>query len=196
MRKNRVLQISLVMVAIILFFYTYYKSDDKDKIADIDKKTSIDDNKLIEGTSNIIENAKYTGESAGNFFELTAKIAKIKHDQPNISELQDVFVVITLRDDLRKIIIQSDKALFNKETTDAEFFGNILVTEQDNIITCDNLDLFMSKNLITAYNFVKYKNSKNSYVWADKIDIDMMTKEANIFMFDKKKGKVKVKYVN
>ena len=46
MRKNRVLQISLVMVAIILFFYTYYKSDDKDKIADIDKKTLIDDNKL------------------------------------------------------------------------------------------------------------------------------------------------------
>tara|TARA_Y100000780_G_C13309297_1_gene273336 strand:- start:320 stop:484 length:165 start_codon:yes stop_codon:yes gene_type:complete len=54
----------------------------------------------------------------------------------------------------------------------------------------------MSKNLITAYNSVKYKNSKNSYVWADKIDIDMMTKEANIFMFDKKKGKVKLKYVN
>ena len=52
------------------------------------------------------------------------------------------------------------------------------------------------KNLITAYNSVKYKNSKNSYVLADKIDIDMMTKEANIFMFDKKKGKVKVKYVN
>ena len=195
MRKNRVLQISLVMVAIILFFYTYYKSDDKDKIADIDKKTLIDDDKLTEGTSNIIENAKYTGEAAGNFFELTAKIAKVKHDQPNISELEDVFVVITLVD-LRKIIIQSDKAVFNKETTDAEFFGNILVTEQDNIITCDNLDLFMSKNLITAYNSVKYKNSKNSYVLADKIDIDMMTKEANIFMFDKKKGKVKVKYVN
>ena len=195
MRKNRVLQISLVMVAIILFFYTYYKSDDKDKIVDIDKKTLIDDNKLTDETSNIIENAKYTGESAGNFFELTAKIAKIKHDQPNINELQDVTVVITLRD-LRKIIIQSDKAVFNKDTTDAEFFGNILVTEQDNIITCDNLDLFMSKNLITAYNSVKYKNSKNSYVWADKIDIDMITKEANIFMFDKKKGKVKVKYIN
>ena len=183
------------MVAIILFFYTYYNSDDKDKIADIDKKTLIDNNKLTEETSNIIENAKYTGESAGNFFELTAKIAKVKHDQPNISELEDVFVVITLVD-LRKILIQSDKAVFNKETTDAEFFGNILVTEQDNIITCNNLDLFMSKNLITAYNSVKYKNSKNSYVWADKIDIDMMTAEANIYMFDKKNDKVKVKYRN
>ena len=79
MRKNRVLQISLVMVAIILFFYTYYNSDNKGKVADIDKKTLIDDDKLTEETSNIIENAKYTGESAGNFFELTAKIAKIKH---------------------------------------------------------------------------------------------------------------------
>ena len=193
MRKNRVLQISLVMVAIILFFYTYYKSDDKDKIADIDKKTSIDDNKLIGDTSNIIENAKYTGESAGNFFELTAKIAKIKHDKPNISELQDVVVVITLSD-LRKIIIQSDKAVFNKETTDAEFFGNILVTEQDNIITCDNLDLFLSKNLITAYNNVKYNGIKGFFI-ADKVDIDMLKNEANILMFEKN-DKVQVKYKN
>ena len=57
MRKNRVLQISLVMMAMILFFYTYYKSDDKDQIADIDKKTLIDDDKFTEETSNIIENA-------------------------------------------------------------------------------------------------------------------------------------------
>ena len=54
----------------------------------------------------------------------------------------------------------------------------------------------MSKNLITAYNSVKYKNSKNSYVLADKIDIDMMTEEANIYMFDKKNDRVKVKYRN
>ena len=139
--------------------------------------------------------AKYVGASGGIFFELRAVIAEVKYDEPNISQLQDVFVIIKLSD-LRTIHIRSDKALFNKENNDTKFFGNILLTEQDNVLTCDNLDLFMSKNLITAYNSVKYKNSKNSYVWADKIDINMMTKEANIFMFDKKKGKVKVKYVN
>ena len=79
MRKNRVLQISLVMVAIILFFYTYYNSDDKGKVADIDKKTLIDDGKLTEETSNIIENARYTGEAAGNYFELTAKIRSTQY---------------------------------------------------------------------------------------------------------------------
>ena len=163
MKKNKIIQFSLVIVGITLFFATYY-SDNKEKIDGTAKNILIDDNKLTEETINIIENAKYTGESAGNFFNLTAKIAEIKYDRPNISELQGVYVVITLSN-LRKIYIQSDKAVFNKETTDAEFFGNIFVTEQDNIITCDNLDLFMSKNLITAYNSVKYKNSKNSYLW-------------------------------
>ena len=81
-------------------------------------------------------------------------------------------------------------------SNDCEFFGHVEITEQDNIITSDNMDLFMSKNLITAYNNVKYKNSQDSYLLADKIDIDMITKEANIFMFNNKNDKVKIKYIN
>ena len=40
MKKNKIIQFSLVIVGIILFFFTYY-SGDKDKIADIDKSILI-----------------------------------------------------------------------------------------------------------------------------------------------------------
>ena len=198
MRKNRVLQISLVMVAIILFFYTYYKSDDKDKIADIDKKTSIGEvDELTEETSSIIKNANYIGtDNRGIFFELNAAIAEIKQDEPNISHLQDVVVVIKMGQ--RTIHIRSDKALYNKTTNDCEFWGNVEATEQDNIITSDNLDLFMSKNLITAYNNlnVKYNHMDGlGFLIADKVNIDILKNEANIFMFEKD-SKVRVKYKN
>ena len=192
MKKNKIIQFSLVIVGIILFFFTYY-SGDKDQIVDIDKNIVIGDVvQLTEETSNIIENVKYVGtNNKGIFFELNAAVAVINHDKPNISQLQDVFVVIKLSD-LRTIHIRSDKAVFNKISNDCEFFGNVEITEQDNIITSDNLDLYMSKNLITAYNNVKY-NSIKGFLIADKVDMDILKNEANIFMFEKN-DKVRVKY--
>ena len=158
MKKNRVIQFSLVIAITILFFSTYY-SGNKDKIVDANKNSSTENaSKLIDETSNIIENVNYTGtNNRGTFFELNAAIAELKHDEPNLSRLQDVFVVIRLRN-LRTIHIQSDKAVFNKISNDCEFFGNVKITEQDNIITSDNLDFYNSKNFLQAYNNVKYSS--------------------------------------
>ena len=194
MKKNKIIQFSLVTVGIILFFFTYYSSD-KNKTVDIDKNISTGDAvKLTEEISNIIENVNYIGtNNRGIFFELNAAIAEVKYDEPDISQLQDVFVVIKLRN-LRTIYIQSDKARFNKISNDCEFIGNVKITEQDNVITSDNLDLYMSKNLITAYNNVKY-NGMKGFLIADKVEIDILKNEANIFMFEKN-GKVRVKYKN
>jgi len=194
MKKNRVIQFSLVIAIIILFFTTYY-SGDKDKIVDANKNSSTENaSKLTEETSNIIENVNYTGtNNRGTFFELNAAIAEIKYDEPNLSRLQDVFVVIRLKN-LRTIHVQSDKAVFNKISNDCEFFGNVKITEQDNVITSDNLDFYNSKNFLQAYNNVEYSGMKGTLI-ADKVDVDLLKNEANIFMF-KKNDKVKVKYKN
>jgi LPS export ABC transporter protein LptC len=194
MKKNRVIQFSLVIAMIILFFTTYY-SGDKDKIVDADINGSTENiSKLTEETSNIIENVNYSGtNNKGTFFELNAAIAEVKHDEPNLSRLQDVFVIIRLRN-LRTIHIQSDKAVFNKISNDCEFFGNVKITEQDNVITSDNLDFYNSKNFLQAYNNVEYGGMKGSLT-ADRVDVDLLKNEANIFMF-KKNDKVMVKYKN
>jgi len=194
MKKNRVIQFSLVIAIIVLFFTTYY-SGDKDKIVDANKNSSTENaSKLTEETNNIIENVNYTGtNNKGTFFELNAAIAEIKNDEPNLSLLQDVFVVIRLKN-LRTIHVQSDKAVFDKTSNDCEFFGNVKITEQDNVMTSDNLDFYNSKNFLQAYNNVEYNGIKGALV-ADKVDVDLLKNEANIFMF-KKSDKVKVKYKN
>ena len=194
MKKNRVIQFSLVIAIIILFFTTYYSSD-KDKIADADKNGSTENaNKLTEKISNIIENVNYTGtNNRGTFFELNAAIAEQKYDEPNLSRLQDIFVVIRLRN-LRIIHIEADAGIFNKVTNDSEFFGNVKITEQDNIITSDNLDFYNSKNLLQVYNNVTYTGNKGDLI-ADQMLVDLLNNEANIFMFEKG-DKVKAKYKN
>ena len=194
MKKNRVIQFSLVIIIIILFFITYY-SGDKGKIVEANKNSSTENaSKLTEGTSNIIENVNYAGtNNRGTFFELNAAIAEIKQNEPNLSQLQDVLVIIRLKN-LRTIHIQSDKAVFNKISNDCEFFGNVKITEQDNVITSDNLDFYNSKNFLQAYNNVEYSGMKGTLI-ADKVDVDLLKNEANIFMFNKN-DKVKVKYKN
>jgi LPS export ABC transporter protein LptC len=194
MKKNRIIQFSLVIAIIILFFITYY-SGNKDKNVDANKNNSTENaSKLTEETSNIIEDVNYAGtNNRGTFFELNATTAEIRRDEPNLSLLQDVFVVIRLRN-LRTIHIESDKAIFNKISNDCEFFGNVKITEQDNVITSDNLDFYNSKNFLQAYNNVKYSGTKGTLI-ADKVDVDLLKNEANIFMF-KKNDKVKIKYKN
>jgi LPS export ABC transporter protein LptC len=194
MKKNRVIQFSLVIAIIILFFTTYY-SGNKDKIDEANKNSSTENaSKLTEETSDIIENVNYAGtNNRGTFFELNAAIAEIRRDKPNLSQLQDVFVIIRLKN-LRTIHIRSDKAIFNKISNDCEFFGNVKITEQDNIITSDNLNYYNSKNFLQAYNNVEYNGMKGA-LFADKVDVDLLKNEANIFMFNKN-DKVKVKYKN
>jgi len=194
MKKNRVIQFSLVIAIIVLFFTTYY-SDNKDNVVDTNKNSSTENaSKLTKETSNIIEDVNYAGSNnKGTFFEINSAIAELKHEEPNLSRLQDVFVVIRLKN-LRTIHVQSDKAVFNRISNDCEFFGNVKITEQDNIITSDNLDFYNSKNFLQAYNNVKYSGMKGALI-ADKVDVDLLKNEANIFMF-KKNDKVKVKYKN
>jgi hypothetical protein len=194
MKKNRVIQLFLVLVIIILFFTTYY-SGDKDEIIDANKNSSTENaSKLTEKTSNVIEDVSYAGSNnKGTFFEINAAITEIKHDEPNLSRLQDVFVIIRLRN-LRIIHIEADAGIFNKATNDSEFFGNVKITEQDNVITSDNLDFYNSKNLLQVYNNVTYTSKKGNLI-ADHVLVDLLNNEANIFMFEKG-DKVKAKYKN
>ena len=195
MKKNRIIQFFFVIVGIILFFFTYHFGN-KSKIDQTNKNILIKDadDSLTEKTSNIIENANYVGtDNRGTFFELNAKLATIFDDKPNISNMEIVDAIISLRDD-RKIYIKSDYAIFDKSTNNSNFMGNIIVTESNNIITCDNLDLIMSENLIKVFNNVTYNGEKGS-IKSDEVHIDILQNEVNIFMFEKN-DKVQIKYKN
>ena len=69
MKKNRIIQFSLLMAGLILFVFTYYSSD-KDEIIKTDKNNIKDEGvQLTEETSNILENVNYIGtNNKGTFF--------------------------------------------------------------------------------------------------------------------------------
>ena len=184
MNKKIYLQLFLLS-AIIIISYIFYKvyfgqkpvSNTSDKITGILSEKS---------ESNIIYNIEYfTEDERGNSYVVTSKKGEFDSKNTNIILMENVEATIrSLNSD--PIIIYSDNALYNKFNYDTNFYKNVMVSYGIHKITSDNLDLIFEKNLLTITNNVIYKNL-NTKLEADKIEVDLITKNSKVFMNDKSK---------
>ena len=136
MKKKMVIQMFLAILALSLFFFTYYYKNPQHQLdsnlnTDTDTDTVTDTDKIDSSikstrkTSSIIENAKYTGSNnKGTFFEINASLAEITNVEPNLSYMKKVKAVIKLIDG-RVILIESDRAIYNRLTKDTKFMENV-----------------------------------------------------------------------
>jgi len=195
MKKNLVVQIFLVIFAVSLLFFTYFLGSSKKNNLKVKKEIAEKENTLSNpDVSSLVENVSYVGSNNDQiFFEIKSKVSEIFNDKPDLSYMKNVTATIRLADG-RVIYIKADKAIYNKLTNDTSFAKNIVATESDNQITCDNLDLVLTENLIKIYNNINIVN-KTGVLLADMVKINMLEKNANIFMYDNK-SKVKLKVQN
>lgn len=188
MQKKILLQIFLfflIVLITIIFFKFYYNSDFSIKETDI-KSENLDINK-----NNKMQNIEYlASDKIGNNYNITSKFAELDPDQPDLIIMEKVKGVIKPYNS-SPITIFSDKAVYNKTNHDTSFFENVLVKYDEHQILSNNLDLFFENNYASIYENIIYKNL-NTELRADKIDIDLITKNSKIFMNEKTK-KVMVK---
>lgn len=193
MKKKIFLQFFLFIIILSIFFvfYKIYFTDKKQKVVtdDIDEKKITQSNS--EG-SNLIYNIEYIAEDKkGSRYLLKSNYGELSANDPNLITLQEVSAVITF-DETEPINIVSDSALYNSENYDTKFYGNVIVVYTEHTITSDNLNLYFEKNLADILNNVVYKNL-NTTLEADKIEIDLLTKNSNIYMNNKFE---KIKIIN
>ena len=184
MNKKVFLQLFLLSTIIIIsyiFFKIYFTQKDNLNFV----KDSIDET-ITNNESNIIYNIEYyTEDERGNSY--IVKSEKGEFNDSDSSTILMINVEATLNSqNSDPIKISSDNALYNKVDYDTNFYTNVVVEFSDHIITSDNLDLFFKKNLATISNNIVYKNL-NTKLEADKIEIDLITKNSKIFMDDKSK---------
>ena len=184
MNKKIYLQLFL-LTTIIIISYIFYK------VYFSQKPVSNTSDKIIvtlseESESNIIYNIEYfTEDERGNSYLVTSKKGEFDSKNTNLILMENVEATIrSLNSD--PIIIYSDNALYNKFNYDTNFYKNVMVSYGIHKITSDNLDLIFEKNLATITNNVIYKNL-NTKLEADKIEVDLITKNSKVFMNDKSK---------
>jgi len=212
--KSKIIQIILFGFGLLIFIFTYlsffqktnsiYLNETKRLEKSLEQslnmkkivKKNKDNDSVIEyvaptfkiaedkNASNIISDLSYKNiDHKGNIFNINSKITKIFEDKEDLNFMEVVVTRIFLLDG-RVIEIFADKAIYNTINYNTEFVGNVLVVEDENKITSNNLDFIFDKNLITIYNNVKYKGY-NKFLTADKIDINLLNHKVNVYMYDK-----------
>ena len=93
------------------------------------------------------------------------------------------------------IYIKSLKAEYNNLNYDTKFQEDIELNFLNHNFFCNNLNIFFKNNLLEAYNDLTYKNL-DMIMLADKVEVDLLTKDSKIFSFNDDKVKIQKRNLN
>ena len=191
MNYKIVIQLLLLTLVIFLIFY-FYKDylNEQNQITLNELSNNID----IKGLqNNVVKDIEYKRiyNSTGDEFLIKAFYGEFIDDNNEIIILTGVNALIN-RNDGSSVYIKSDKAKYDTINNNTNFINNVELTYLDNKINSNFLDIIFSQNLIQAYGNLVYQNIDYN-LFADKMELDIDTKNTKIFMFDNSKVKIKKK---
>ena len=205
MYKKKILQLFLVLIlffSLFLFYQKYFKKNiqtDKiekkeTKIVDLDQKNTQENKKInttenldtnedevLSKKSNILKDIKYISKE-GNIYEISAETGILNSNDPNITSMDGVIAKIIL-DDKSIINIKSGHAIYNRKNYNTNFSDKVQIKYLAHHISCEKMDILFNKNLATLYDNLIYKNKKTR-LKADKMEVDLITKNSKIFMYN------------
>ena len=186
MNKKTVIQVLLALLIFlisVLFYLKYFNSTakiQKEKL--IKNKIDISQN----NSSTFIDNIDYISSDAkGNRYQITAQQAEIKIENSDIMFLKNVIAYVFIKNS-ETVKITSDFGKYNSENYDTIFSKNVIVIYPGHKITGEYLDFSFLNNLGTMSVNVIYNGNKTNF-FADRIEMDLSTKDTKIFMNDTNK---------
>ena len=190
----------LVLIFIIFFIYNkYFYTEDKiDEVKNTNSliKESAEKNNLLKknlvkkNIDNEIINLTYEKfDTNGNKYFINAKKGTIDNKNANIIYMSEVEASLIYLNNER-LIIYSEEAIFNKENFKTTFSKNVKLLYQEQTLESDNLEFLIDKNIAIFRDNVKYYN-QDIEVFADIVNINLITKEIDIKSKNQKKIKIK-----
>ena len=189
MNKKTLIQIVLLSFLLIIsvsFYYNYFSIDIKADKEEIKNNVKSDDQNLIKDLS------YFSKDIHGNEYIIKAKTGMADIENPNLINLQNVNAKIKF-DKKNEIIVTSHEAIYNNTTYDTKFSGDVLITFEDQIVTCDFMEAKLSENIAIISGNIFYKNY-SSEIYADKIEFNLLDRSSKISMFNENE-KIKINYI-
>ena len=183
MNKKTVIQIILIFLIFLisLSFYLKYFSNNSKVLKDtpLEEKIAANQN----NTSTYIDNIDYVSfDAKGNKYQVTAEQAEIKIENSDVMFLTNVIAYIFIKDS-DTVKITSNFGEYNSKNYDTIFSENVIVIYPEHKITGEYLDFSFLSNLGTFTENVVYTGEKTN-LFADKIEMNLTTKDIKIFMND------------
>ena len=192
MYKKIFIQLLLLIILFTIIFSTfflYFKKKENLKESNLpiikEKESLIDDE-----TGTLIKDINYSfSDSAGNYYELLSEIGKVDINNSDKIFMTNVLATIYLVD-TSPVKITSKYANYNKSNQETSFFENVKVTHLMHKASSENLDISFKNNIASMYNNIVY-NKPGTKLNADRLEIDLITKNSKIFM-DNKTEKIQI----
>ena len=190
MNSKTSIQIILAVIIFIIsgiFYYKYFYKQSSDE----GKKPKIEilEREKSKVTGNIIKSINYKSEDEnGNNYYIESEYGEFSTEDENIIFMTKVKAIIKLSDG-SIMNLESNNAKYNVSSNDTNFFNNVRLGYLDHSVNADNIDVFFKDGKLAAYSNLVYKNL-NLDLFADKVEIDLISKNSKIFMYDNKKIKI------
>ena len=186
MNKKTALQVVMVLVIIIIsfLFYLKYFTKNFEDVKETPVIEKIDESQS--STSTYIDDINYVStDIRGNKYQITAKQAEIKDENSDVMFLTDVVAFIFIEDS-ETVKITSNFGKYNSKNYDTIFSENVIVIYPGHQITGEYLDFSFLNDLGIFTKNVVYTGKKTN-LFADKIEMNLTTKDTKIFMNDAEK---------
>jgi hypothetical protein len=194
LNKTKFIQISLLLLAFFLIFFTYFFNlKKKQPSANLDQIKTIKPDKQKEEAVNTFLDVEYGGfDKNGNRFVIGSKYADFEIDRPNIIRMEQILCNFYFKDGTNLTII-SDYGVYNNVTDDMEFTKNVKMNYLENVLFSEKANFFNVKNELLIEGNVK-TNSPEGELQADKLNFNLDSKKLKVSMYNDKKVNIKVNF--
>ena len=129
-----------------------------------------------------------TTDDQGNKYLIYSEYGEVNADEPDIILMKNVVAKIQLFEK-DTIYINSLSAKYNIINYETNFNKDVQLSYLDHEVFAENIDLSFQKNFVWLNTNVIYRNLDYE-LFADKIEIDLITKNSKIFTNESKKVKI------
>ncbi len=183
-KKLRIIQISLLLVGLLIIFFTYIKNDNTSDVAII---TSEAQQKIKQQMKNktegdIFYNIEYSGlDLTGNRYILRSEEATTDKSDQDIVKMKFVTAKFYFKDGTI-LNVASETGVYNNKTLDMFFHGNVKADYIDSKLSADKAEYSNSESFLVITNNVIIKDSRGTMV-ADKLFFDIKKQTLKIAAF-------------
>ncbi len=194
LNKIKFIQISLLLLAFFLIFFTYFFNlKKKQPSTNLDKIKTVETDKQKEKAVNTFLNVEYGGfDKNGNRFVIGSKYANFEIDRPNVIKMEQILCIFYFKDGTNLTIV-SNYGIYNNVTNDMEFAENVKMNYLENVLFSEKANFFNVKNELLIEGNVKTKSPEGE-LQADKLNFNLDSKKLKVSMYNDEKVNIKVNF--
>lgn len=190
MNNKTLFQVFLIILVLFIssiFYFKYFYS--KNIVKKENNETLTDIKNTSEFKGNIIKEIVYESfDNNGNNYIINSDSGTFSDNNKEEVLMTNVRAKIILKNG-RNITLKSRNAKYNTNNSNTNFFNNVELNYLNHRINSDNIDIFFTDSKLEAFNNLVYRNSDINLM-ADKVELDLITKDTKIFMFDNSRVKI------